>query len=70
MLVVIGDEAKEIFLQFNPGAMHALRQSLSTENAEETFDQIDPGGVRRRVVKADARVALQPLVGGLVLMNV
>ena len=41
-LVVAGEEAVEEFFEILFGALHAVRQALLAENAEEALDQIHP----------------------------
>src|SRR5271157_1712708 len=50
--------------------LDAVRQSLLAEDAEETFDQVHPRGMRGRVVKVDLRLANQPSPSRLVFVDV
>ena len=69
-LVVAGEEAVEQFLEILFGMLDAVRQTLLAEDAEETFDEVNPRGMRGRVVKGDLRMAHQPSPGRLVLVDV
>ena len=48
-LVVAGQEAVEKFLEILCGMLDAVRQALLAEDAEETFDEVHPRGMRGRV---------------------
>lgn len=39
-LVVVGEEAAEEFFEILLGPLHAVRQRLFTENAEEAFNEV------------------------------
>src|ERR1039458_702570 len=69
-LVVAGEEAVEQFLAILLGMLDAWRQTLLAKDAEETFDEVHPRGMRGRVVKVDLRMANQPSPGRLVLVDV
>ena len=69
-LVVAGQEAVEQFLEILLGMLDAVRQTLLAEDAEETFDQVQPRGMRGRVVKVDLRMANQPSPSRLVFVDV
>ena len=69
-LVVVFNEPLQVFFQFVLGTVDALLQAASGQNAKETFDQIHPGGVGRDIVTMHTRMARQPLLRRLVLMNV
>jgi len=69
-LVVAGQEAVEQFLEILLGMLDAVRQTLLAEDAEETFDQVHPRGMRGRVVKVDLRMANQPSPSRLVFVDV
>ena len=69
-LVVAGQEAVEQFLQVLLGMLDAVRQTLLAEDAEETFDEVHPRGMRGRVVKVDLGMANQPSPSRLVLVDV
>ena len=49
--VVVGEETQEEILKFLLRSLHAMRQPLLAEDAEEALDQIDPGGVRGSVME-------------------
>ena len=51
-------------------AIDALREPLLAQDAEEDLDEIDPGRMRRRVMKMDPGMALKPPAGRGVLVNV
>ena len=69
-LVVAGEEAVEQFLEVLLGMLAAVRQTLLAEDAEETFDEVHPRGMRGRVVNVDLRMANQPALSRLVLVDV
>ena len=52
------------------GVLHAVRQALLAENAEEALDQVHPGGMRGCVVKLDLLMAAEPSPRRLVLVDV
>ena len=58
MLVVMVNVVQQEILELTCRPMDAVRQPLAGENAEETLDQIQPGGVRRDVVEMHTRVPL------------
>ena len=58
--VVAGEEAVEEFLEILFGALHAVRQALLAENAEEALDQIQPRSMRGSVVKVNLWTAAEP----------
>jgi hypothetical protein len=68
--VVAGDELLKEFLEILFGSLHAVRQSLLAQDAEEAFDQIQPGSMGRSVVELDSWVAPEPAAGGLILVDV
>lgn len=43
-LVVVGEETVEEFFEVLLRALHAVRKPLLAEDAEEAFDEIQPGG--------------------------
>ena len=69
-LVVVGKEpAKELFeILFR--SLDAVGQPLLTENTEEAFDEIQPGGMSRGVMKPHLWMTVQPVAGSLILMSV
>jgi hypothetical protein len=69
-LVVAGEEAVEEFLEILLGMLDAVRQALLAEDAEETFDEVHPRGMRGGVVKVDWRMATEPSPSRLVLVDV
>ncbi len=68
--VIVGEEAVEEFFEILFRPLHAVRQPLLTEDTEEAFDEVQPGGMGRSVVKPDLRMAAQPSAGSFILMNV
>lgn len=69
-LVIAVEEAVQEVLEISLGMLDAMRQALFTKDAEETFDEVDPGGMGGRVVKGDLRMATEPSLSRLVLVNV
>ena len=69
-IVVMGKELQEEVLKLLLRAMNTLRQPSFAQNAEEAFHQIHPGGVGGRMVEVHARVALQPALRRIILVNV
>ena len=69
-LVVVSEEAVEEFFEIVLRPLHTVRQPLLAENTEEAFDEIQPGGMGRSVVKPNLRMAAQPSAGSFILMNV
>ena len=68
--VIAGEEAVEKFFEILLGMLDAVRQTLLAEDAEETFDEVYPRGMRGGVVKADLRMATKPAPSRLVLVDV
>ena len=52
------------------GSLHAARESLLAEDAEEALNQIHPGGVRGGVMELHPWVAAVPATGRFVLVDV
>jgi hypothetical protein len=48
-LVIAGEETVEEFLEILLGMLNAVRQTLLTEDAEETLDEVHPRGMCGRV---------------------
>ena len=70
VLAVFLKVSNQKILQVFLGALHAVRQSLPSENAKKAFDQIHPGSVCWGVVEMDSRMAQEPLFGRFVLVDV
>lgn len=69
-LVVVGEEAVEEFFEILFRPLHAMREPLLGENTEEAFNEIQPGGMGRSVMKPNLRMTAHPAAGGFILMNV
>ena len=69
-LVVAVEEALKEFLEVLFGMLDAVSQALLAEDAEETFDEVHPRGMRGGVVKADLRMATEPSPGCFILVDV
>jgi hypothetical protein len=70
MLVVFGEVGFEESFQVFAGLVNGLLKALTSQNTEETFDQVDPRGMGWRVVEADVRVKLEPISRLLILVCV
>ena len=57
MLLEIGLDCR---LEFSDAAEDAAADGVAGDQAEEAFDQIDPGGRGRSEVEVEAGVALEP----------
>ena len=68
--VVAGYEADEEFFQILLGVLHAMRQSLLTEDAEKAFDEVHPGSVRGSVMELDPWISPEPATKGFILVDV
>jgi hypothetical protein len=55
-LVIVGEEAVEEFFEIRLRPLRTVRQALLAENTEEAFDEIQPGGMGRSVVKPNLRM--------------
>ena len=60
VLIVAGNVIQQKILELTFRAVHTLRQALLGQNAEETFHQVYPRCMRRRVVEVYARMPCQP----------
>ena len=69
-LVVLVKVLQEKCSQRHLRAVDALGESLLAQDAEKDLDEIDPRGMRRRVMKADLGMTLEPPLGRGVLVNV
>ena len=69
-LVLSSDVSVEEALQLPARAMDALLQGLFGHDAKEAFDEVDPGSVRRAVMKAGLGMRGQPLRGGGIVVGV
>ncbi len=68
--VVGGDEPVEEFFKLLLGALHAVRQPLLAEDAEKTFEKIQPRRVGRSVMKLDPGMAAEPSTSCFILVDV
>ena len=69
-LVVVGKESAKEFFEILFRSLDAVGQPLLTENTEEAFDEIQPGGMSRGVMKPHLWMTVQPAAGSFILMNV
>ena len=67
------DEAIDFFDEVGGGIERAATDSASSDEGEEAFDLVKPGGVRRREMDVPTRTACEPssdlgmLAGGVVV---
>ena len=69
-LVVVGKEAAKEFFEILFRSLNAVSQPLFAENTEEAFNEIQPGGMSRGVMKPNLWMAVQPAAGSSIFMNV
>lgn len=69
-LVVVGKESAKEFFEILFRSLDAVGQPLLTKNTEEAFDEIQPGGMSRGVMKPHLWMTIQPTAGSFILMNV
>lgn len=69
-LVIASDISVEEALQLPARAMDGVLQGLFGHDAKEAFDEVDPGSVRRAVMKADLGMRGQPLRRGVIVVGV
>src|SRR5664279_5829042 len=62
--------SQQKILQLLLGALYALRQCLSGENAEKAFDHVHPGGMSWGVMEMHPRMAQEPLFGGFIFVDI
>lgn len=57
------DELQKVLFQFPPRVMDAPLEPASGQDAEKPFGQVDPGGMRRGMVKVDLGITPGAIVG-------
>ncbi len=68
--VIVVDELQKVLFQFPPRAMDAPLEPAPGQDAEKAFGQVDPGGMRRGMVKVDLGMPPEPSLGGRALVDV
>ncbi len=68
--IVALKKAFEKILEILLRALHAVRQPLLAEDAEEALDEIHPRRVRGCVVKLNSWMAAKPATGSLIFVDV
>jgi hypothetical protein len=61
-LVIVSEEVLQEFLEIVLRTLHTVRQPLLAKNTDEAFDEIQPGGMGRSVVKPNPRMMSAALV--------
>ena len=74
-MVVMADEAVDLFDEVGGGDERAATDGALSDEGEEAFDLVEPGGIGGREVNVPTRTAGEPgsdlgmLVGGVVVDN-